>query len=69
MDRFSATNGRSPGGAADHLRDAADHAAHVRYCWINPVKHGPVETPEAWPFSSIHRDMAAGRYTPGAAVR
>jgi len=23
-----------------HIRNEADHAAHVRYCWINPVKHG-----------------------------
>ena len=39
-----------------HIRDAADFAAHVRYCWINPVKHGFVERPEDWPYSSYHRD-------------
>ncbi|WP_375689385.1 transposase [Pseudooceanicola sp. LIPI14-2-Ac024] len=44
-----------------HIRDEADHAAHVRYCWMNPVKHGFVEAPEEWPFSSIHRDIATGR--------
>ena len=43
------------------IRDAADHAAHVRYCWGNPVKHGYVERAVEWPYSSIHRDMRAGR--------
>ena len=45
-----------------HIRDEADFAAHVRYCWVNPVKHGFVERPEDWPFSSVHREMAAGVY-------
>lgn len=39
-----------------HTRDAEDYHAHVRYCWINPVKHGLVERPEDWPYSSWHRD-------------
>lgn len=45
-----------------HIRDEADYWAHVRYCWMNPVKHGFVARPEDWPFSSVHRD---GRYVPG----
>lgn len=45
-----------------HCRDDADVAAHVQYCWINPVKHGLVERTEDWPYSSIHRDIKAGRY-------
>lgn len=44
-----------------HIRDEADFAAHMRYCWVNPVKHGLVARPEDWPYSSFHRDMAAGR--------
>ncbi len=40
-----------------HIRDEADMAAHVQYCWVNPVKHGLVDRPEAWPYSSIHRDL------------
>ena len=47
-----------------HIRDEADFAAHVRYCWINPVKHGFVERAADWPYSSIHRDMRAGRVEP-----
>jgi putative transposase len=39
-----------------HIRDEAAFAACVRYCWINPVKHGLVEHPRQWPFSSWHRD-------------
>jgi putative transposase len=39
-----------------HIRDKEDYRAHVRYCWVNPVKHGLVEHPRDWPFSSYHRD-------------
>ena len=56
----SAANGRSPGQDADHIPDEADFSAHVRYCWINPVKHGFVGRAVDWPYSSIHRDMARG---------
>jgi putative transposase len=38
-----------------HIRDADDFRAHVEYCQVNPVKHGLVERPEDWPFSSVHR--------------
>ncbi len=40
-----------------HIRDEGDRLAHVNYCWVNPVKHGLVERPEDWPYSSIHRDL------------
>lgn len=40
-----------------HIRDEEDMAAHVNYCWVNPVKHGLVERPQDWPYSSIHRDL------------
>ena len=39
-----------------HIRDEADFRAHVRYCWINPVKHGLVARPEDWPYSSYRRE-------------
>lgn len=41
-------------------RDEAERDAYVRYCCGNPVKHGLVERPADWPFSSIHRDIRAG---------
>jgi putative transposase len=39
-----------------HIRDEEDYRNHIRYCWLNPVKHGYVERPEDWPYSSYHRD-------------
>ena len=39
-----------------HIRGEEDLRAHLRYCWINPVKHGLVDHPRDWPFSSYHRD-------------
>lgn len=43
-----------------HLRSESDHAAAVRYCWTNPVKHGLAYDPADWPYSSWHRDSARG---------
>lgn len=39
-----------------HIRNDRDYAAHVNYCWINPVKHGLVADVRDWPYSSWHRD-------------
>lgn len=39
-----------------HIRDEEDLRNHIHYCWINPVKHGLVEHPKDWPYSSYHRD-------------
>lgn len=49
-----------------HLRTETDFLAHLRYCWLNPVKHGLVTNPEEWPYSSIHRDvgMVRAEHTP-----
>jgi REP-associated tyrosine transposase len=45
----------------EHLiRDDDDYRRHVEYCYINPVKHGLVSRVCDWPFSSFHRDVAAG---------
>lgn len=46
------------------IRGEADFRKHVMYCWGNPVKHGLVTRPAAWPHSSIHRDMRAGLVPP-----
>lgn len=45
-----------------HLRDDRDFAAHLQYCWFNPVKHGFVERPEDRECSSVHREIRLGRY-------
>lgn len=45
----------------EHLiRDEADYAHHIEYCWINPLKHSLVTRVRDWPHSSFHRDVRAG---------
>ena len=44
-----------------HIRNQEEFAAHIRYCWINPVMHGLVERAEDWPYSSVHRDIGDWR--------
>src|SRR5579863_6331570 len=45
----------------EHLiRDEADYARHVEYCYINPIKHGLVTRVQDWPHSSFHRDVQRG---------
>lgn len=46
------------------IRDEADFARHIEYCYINPVKHGHVQAVVDWPYSSFHRDVASGFYAP-----
>src|SRR5262252_495451 len=47
----------------EHLiRDDADYARHVEYCYINPVKHGLVRRVQDWPHSSFHRDVQRGLF-------
>ena len=47
----------------EHLvKDDEDYGRHVEYCYINPVKHGLVRRVRDWPFSSFHRDVAAGLF-------
>jgi putative transposase len=44
------------------IRDDRDFAAHIDYTHFNPVKHGLVEHPANWPYSSFHRCVASRRY-------
>ena len=39
------------------IRDPQDLARHIDYIHINPVKHGLVQEPSDWPFSSLHRHL------------
>ena len=44
----------------EHLiRDEADYARHIEYCYINPLEHGLVTRVRDWPYSSFHRDVRA----------
>ncbi len=84
-----ATGTRSPSKAArgekgiwqrrfwEHaICDADDFRAHVDYCWWNPVKHGLVQSPGDWPYSSFRRvgethaspNQPTARSTPSARV-
>jgi putative transposase len=38
------------------------------YLHYNPVKHGLVKQVKDWPYSSFHRYLAAGVYTPHWAI-
>jgi putative transposase len=43
------------------IRDNRDLRHHVNYIHFNPVKHGHVESPTEWPYSTIHQHIADGR--------
>ncbi len=47
------------------IRDDRDYAAHMDYTHFNPVKHGLVDHPADWPFSSFRRCVARGLYPAG----
>ena len=44
------------------IRDEQDFINHVDYIHYNPVKHGWVKRPGAWPYSSFERYVKAGVY-------
>ena len=47
------------------LQDERDFERHVEYVHYNPVKHGYVDSPMAWPHSSFRRYVEAGIYDAG----
>ena len=44
------------------IRDDVDYQRHMDYVHFNPVKHGLVIDPAAWPYSTFRRAVAAGLY-------
>jgi putative transposase len=44
------------------IRDDDDFAKHVDYIHYNPVKHGYVNSPHEWEYSSFHRHVKEGLY-------
>lgn len=44
------------------IRDDADYASHFDYIHFNPVKHGWVQQPSDWLYSSFHRAVSQGLY-------
>jgi putative transposase len=45
------------------VRDEDDLAAHFDYIHFNPVKHGLVQRPRDWRWSTFHRWVRAGHYS------
>jgi putative transposase len=46
------------------IRDETDWYRHRDYIHLNPVKHGLVDEPTAWPWSSFHRHVRLGWLDP-----
>ena len=47
----------------EHLiRDEVDFQRHVDYIHYNPVKHGYVDNPIDWQYSTIHKYIESGIY-------
>ena len=44
------------------IRDQPDFARHFDYTHFNPVKHGLVDHPADWPYSTFRRCVASGMY-------
>ena len=44
------------------VRDDRDYRAHMDDIHFNPVKHGLVPAPAAWPYSTFHRCVGMGLY-------
>ncbi|MEE8525722.1 MAG: transposase, partial [Thermoanaerobaculia bacterium] len=44
------------------IRDEGDFQKHLDYIHFNPVKHGYVDSPREWPWSSFHRYVRKGWY-------
>ncbi len=46
----------------EHLiRDEIDYQRHVEYIHYNPVKHGFVDKPTDWKYSTIHQHIELGK--------
>jgi putative transposase len=45
-----------------HIISQEDYTAHLNYCYMNPVKHGLVQSMKDWKYSTFHRDVKNGLY-------
>lgn len=44
------------------IKDEKDYAIHLDYIHFNPVKHGYVNAPKEWEYSTFHRYVKKGIY-------
>ncbi|MEP5730156.1 MAG: transposase [Sulfitobacter sp.] len=49
-----------------HIRDAQDLSRHRDLIYLSPVHAGLCATPQAWPHTSLHRDLKQGHPAPAA---
>lgn len=47
------------------IRDSNEYSWYMDYIHWNPVKHGYVDSPDEWEFTSFHRYVSDGIYPPG----
>ncbi len=47
-----------------NVRDEKDCENHFHYIHYNPVRHGWCEAPADWPYSTFHRYVKEGYYSP-----
>ena len=45
------------------IKNEQDYRHHIDYTYLNPVKHGLVQRPIDWPYSTFHRDVKLGIYS------
>ncbi|SUD91970.1 REP-associated tyrosine transposase [Psychrobacter phenylpyruvicus] len=45
------------------IRDDLDYQRHIEYIHFNPVKHGYVNSPKDWQYSTLRKFIDAGIYT------
>ena len=45
------------------IQDEEDWRRHMDYIHYNPVKHGYVDSPKDWPYSSFHQCVQLGWFT------
>ncbi len=50
------------------IRDEQNYRNHMDYVHLNPVKHGLVAHPAAWPCSKFQKCVALGLYNPARAA-
>ena len=46
------------------IQNEKDYLQHVEYIHYNPVKHGLIDAPADWLYSSFHRYVSRGLYEP-----
>jgi putative transposase len=58
------------GFGARSLHNLVDFDLHMRHCWLDPLRHGLVDRPEDWPYSSFNPAASQrAAHRPAASMR